>query len=70
MTIFGRSKSVFSVKICKVLGCIMARQKELTLKKETQQGRQIQVIIYSGFLMENRDTHKTRMTQVIFVSSS
>ena len=36
MTIFGRSKSTFSVKICKVLGCIIACNKKLTLKKDTQ----------------------------------
>ena len=70
MTIFGRSKSTFSVNICKVLGCIFACQKELTLKKHTQRRKQTQVIIYSGLLRENRDTHKTRMTQIIFVSSS
>ena len=36
MTIFGRSKSTFSVNICKVLGSIIAPQKELTLEKDTQ----------------------------------
>ena len=29
-----------------------------------QQSKKIQVIIYSGLLRENRDTHKTRMTQI------
>ena len=36
MTVFGWSKSTFSVNICKVLGSIIACQKQLTLKKDTQ----------------------------------
>ena len=36
VTIFGRWKSTFLVKICKVLGSIIACQKKLTLKKDTQ----------------------------------
>ena len=70
MTIVFRSKSTFSVMICKVLGIIIACQKKLTLKKDTQRTKQIQVIIYSGLMRENRDTHKTRVTQINFVSSS
>ena len=36
MTIFGRPKSTFSIKICKIPGSTIACHKELTPKKDTQ----------------------------------